>query len=600
MCGIIGYTGDREALSILIDGLKKLEYRGYDSAGVAIVEDSPAGQIRLHKERGEISVLEETIPPLKGRVGIGHTRWATCGKPSRENAHPFLDCKGEFAVAHNGIFENASRLRRELEKEGHIFSSETDTEILPHLLERYYDGDLHVALRRALSEVSGTYAVVAIRKGSNEIVVARKENPLVIGLGVGETFVASDVTPLLSYTSRVIYLLDGETAVVTPSSIRVFDASGNEVEKEPQTVTWDIQDAQRGGFEHFMLKEIFEQPVAVHNTLLSSIESVEGDSLLNGLEFESVKIIACGTSYHAGLIGKYLIEELSNIPVTVDLASEYRYSSSTDQSPLVILISQSGETADTLAAMREAKRRGCFTLAICNVVGSTLSREADEVIYTQAGPEICVAATKTFTTQLVALMLLALRMGRLTGRITADSMRTMISELRALPNYIRQVLDLAPVIENVADILVGANDVFFIGRNINYPTMLEGALKLKEISYIHAEGYAAGELKHGPLALINEDTPVVAACIKDHTYEKMLSNISEVSARGAPVVAIGYEGDREVTQLVERFLGIPAVHRLLTPVLISIVLQLLAYHTARKKGCEIDKPRNLAKSVTVE
>jgi len=600
MCGIIGYTGDREALSILIDGLKKLEYRGYDSAGVAIVEDSPAGQIRLHKERGEISVLEETIPPLKGRVGIGHTRWATCGKPSRENAHPFLDCKGEFAVAHNGIFENASRLRRELEKEGHIFSSETDTEILPHLLERYYDGDLHVALRRALSEVSGTYAVVAIRKGSNEIVVARKENPLVIGLGVGETFVASDVTPLLSYTSRVIYLLDGETAVVTPSSIRVFDASGNEVEKEPQMVTWDIQDAQRGGFEHFMLKEIFEQPVAVHNTLLSSIESVEGDSLLNGLEFESVKIIACGTSYHAGLIGKYLIEELSNIPVTVDLASEYRYSSSTDQNPLVILISQSGETADTLAAMREAKRRGCFTLAICNVVGSTLSREADEVIYTQAGPEICVAATKTFTTQLVALMLLALRMGRLTGRITADSMRTMISELRALPNYIRQVLDLAPVIENVADILVGANDVFFIGRNINYPTMLEGALKLKEISYIHAEGYAAGELKHGPLALINEDTPVVAACIKDHTYEKMLSNISEVSARGAPVVAIGYEGDREVTQLVERFLGIPAVHRLLTPVLISIVLQLLAYHTARKKGCEIDKPRNLAKSVTVE
>lgn len=600
MCGIIGYTGDREALSILIDGLKKLEYRGYDSAGVAIVEDSPAGQIRLHKERGEISVLEETIPPLKGRVGIGHTRWATCGKPSRKNAHPFLDCKGEFAVAHNGIFENASRLRRELEKEGHIFSSETDTEILPHLLERYYDGDLHVALRRALSEVSGTYAVVAIRKGSNEIVVARKENPLVIGLGVGETFVASDVTPLLSYTSRVIYLLDGETAVVTPSSIRVFDASGNEVEKEPQTVTWDIQDAQRGGFEHFMLKEIFEQPVAVHNTLLSSIESVEGDSLLNGLEFESVKIIACGTSYHAGLIGKYLIEELSNIPVTVDLASEYRYSSSTDQSPLVILISQSGETADTLAAMREAKRRGCFTLAICNVVGSTLSREADEVIYTQAGPEICVAATKTYTTQLVALMLLALRMGRLTGRITADSMRTMISELRALPNYIRQVLDLAPVIENVADILVGANDVFFIGRNINYPTMLEGALKLKEISYIHAEGYAAGELKHGPLALINEDTPVVAACIKDHTYEKMLSNISEVSARGAPVMAIGYEGDREVTQLVERFLGIPAVHRLLTPVLISIVLQLLAYHTARKKGCEIDKPRNLAKSVTVE
>lgn len=600
MCGIVGYTGNRQALGILIDGLKKLEYRGYDSAGVAIVEDSPTGQIRLHKDKGEVALLEETLPPIKGKTGIGHTRWATCGKPSKENAHPFIDCGGEFAVAHNGIFENAGRLRRELEREGHVFSSETDTEVLPHLLERYYDGDLHAALRKALEEISGTYAIVAIRKGSDEIVVARKENPLVIGLGVGETFVASDVTPLLSYTSKVIYLLDGDTAVISPSSIRIFNASGNEVYREPQAVTWEIQDAQKGGFEHFMLKEIFEQPTAAHSTLISSIERIEDDSLLNGLDFDSIKIIACGTSYHAGLIGKYIIEELSGIPVTVDLASEYRYSSSTDHSPLVILISQSGETADTLAAMREAKKRGCFTLAICNVVGSTLSREADEVFYTQAGPEIGVAATKTFTTQLIALMLLAVRMGRLTGRITPDSMRTMISELRALPDYIRQVLDLAPLIEDVTEILAEARDVFFIGRNINYPTMLEGALKLKEISYIHAEGYAAGELKHGPLALINENTPVVAACIRDHTYDKMLSNILEVSARGAPVVAIGHEGDREITQIVDRFLGIPSVHRLFTPVLISVVLQLMAYYTARKRGCEIDKPRNLAKSVTVE
>lgn len=600
MCGIVGYTGNRQALGILIDGLKKLEYRGYDSAGVAIVEDSPTGQIRLHKDKGEVALLEETLPPIKGKTGIGHTRWATCGKPSKENAHPFIDCGGEFAVAHNGIFENAGRLRRELEREGHVFSSETDTEVLPHLLERYYDGDLHAALRKALEEISGTYAIVAIRKGSDEIVVARKENPLVIGLGVGETFVASDVTPLLSYTSKVIYLLDGDTAVISPSSIRIFNASGNEVYREPQAVTWEIQDAQKGGFEHFMLKEIFEQPTAAHSTLISSIERIEDDSLLNGLDFDSIKIIACGTSYHAGLIGKYIIEELSGIPVTVDLASEYRYSSSTDHSPFVILISQSGETADTLAAMREAKKRGCFTLAICNVVGSTLSREADEVFYTQAGPEIGVAATKTFTTQLIALMLLAVRMGRLTGRITPDSMRTMISELRALPDYIRQVLDLAPLIEDVTEILAEARDVFFIGRNINYPTMLEGALKLKEISYIHAEGYAAGELKHGPLALINENTPVVAACIRDHTYDKMLSNILEVSARGAPVVAIGHEGDREITQIVDRFLGIPSVHRLFTPVLISVVLQLMAYYTARKRGCEIDKPRNLAKSVTVE
>jgi len=596
MCGIIGYTGRREALEILLDGLRKLEYRGYDSAGVAIV----GGDLQVHKEKGEISVLERNLPPLRGKVGIGHTRWATCGKPSKENAHPFTDCRGDLALVHNGVIENCAQLRRQLVEEGHVFTSETDTEVLVHLLEKYFDGDMRGSLSRMLKEVSGTYAVVALRKGSNEIVAARKENPLVIGLGVGENFLASDVTALLSSTSKVIYMLDGDTALVTPERVRIFDAEENEIRREAQRVTWTMEDAQKGGFEHFMLKEIHEQPIAVHNTLLSALEALENGSLPGDLEFDSVKIIACGTSFHAGLIGKYLIEELTSLPVTVDLASEYRYSAGVSHSPLVILISQSGETADTLAAMREAKQRGCHTLAVCNVVGSTLARESAEVFYTQAGPEIGVAATKTFTTQLVAMMLLALRMACLEGKMPADTLRGTLSELRALPAYIRSVLDISERIQAAADMLTDSQHVFFIGRNINYPTMLEGALKLKEISYIHAEGYAAGELKHGPLALIDRTTPIVAACVSDRTYDKMLSNISEVLARDAPVLAIGYEGDEELPLLADRFIGVPRVPPVFTPIVLSVVLQLLAYHTARKRGCEIDKPRNLAKSVTVE
>jgi glutamine---fructose-6-phosphate transaminase (isomerizing) len=596
MCGIIGYTGRREALEILLDGLRKLEYRGYDSAGVAIV----GSDLQVHKEKGEISVLERNLPPLRGKVGIGHTRWATCGKPSKENAHPFIDCRGDLALVHNGVIENSAQLRRQLVEEGHVFTSETDTEVLVHLLEKYYDGDMRGSLSRMLKEVSGTYAVVALRRGSNEMVAARKENPLVIGLGVGENFLASDVTALLSSTSKVIYMLDGDTALVTPERVRIFDAEENEIQRETQRITWTMEDAQKGGFEHFMLKEIHEQPTAVHNTLLSALEALENGSLLGDLEFDSVKIIACGTSFHAGLIGKYLIEELTSLPVTVDLASEYRYSTGVSHCPLVILISQSGETADTLAAMREAKQRGCHTLAVCNVVGSTLARESAEVFYTQAGPEIGVAATKTFTTQLVAMMLLAMRMAYLEGKMPADTLRGMLSELRTLPVYIRSVLDISEKIQTAADMLTDSQHVFFIGRNINYPTMLEGALKLKEISYIHAEGYAAGELKHGPLALIDKSTPIVAACVSDRTYEKMLSNISEVLARDAPVLAIGYEGDEELPLLADRFIGVPRVPPLFTPIILSVVLQLLAYHTARKRGCEIDKPRNLAKSVTVE
>jgi glucosamine--fructose-6-phosphate aminotransferase (isomerizing) len=596
MCGIIGYSGQRRAADVIIDGLKHLEYRGYDSAGVAVNGDS----IFIHKDQGEISNLESSLPRLEGTVGIGHTRWATCGRPSKNNAHPFADCTGRIALVHNGIIENNSKLRRQLESEGHFFTSETDTEVLVHLLEKHFKGDLHDALRATMDDVTGTYAIAAMVEGSEEIVVARKENPLVIGLGVGENFIASDVTALLDYTSRVIYLLDGDTAKVTSQSVNVFDTDNNPVDREIHRIDWTFEDAQKGGFEHFMLKEIYEQPTAVHNTLIGASEYVENGCLLRDVEFDTVKIIACGTSYHAGMIGKYLIEEMAKMPVTVDLASEYRYSSHVNQNPLTVVISQSGETADTLAALREAQQRGCPTLAITNVVGSTITREADEVFYTRAGPEIGVAATKTFTTQVVAMILLAMRIGMKKGTLTPSILRARMGEVRSLPVSIRAMLDKADDIAKAADMLVGARDVFFIGRHINYPTVLEGALKLKEISYLHAEGYAAGELKHGPLALIDSSTPLIAACVKDHTYDKMMHNISEVIARDGPVIAVGFEGDDELEAIADRMIGIPEVSPYLTPILISVAFQLLAYHTAKKKGCPIDKPRNLAKSVTVE
>jgi glucosamine--fructose-6-phosphate aminotransferase (isomerizing) len=596
MCGIIGYSGQRRAADVIIDGLKRLEYRGYDSAGVAVNSDA----IFIHKDQGEISNLESSLPRMEGTVGIGHTRWATCGRPSQRNAHPFADCSGRIALVHNGIIENYSRLRRQLESEGHLFTSDTDTEVLVHLLENHFNGDLHDALRATMDDVMGTYAIAAMVEGSEEIVAARKENPLVIGLGVGENFIASDVTALLDYTSRVIYLLDGDTAKVTSEGVEVFDSENNPVDREVHIIDWTVDDAQKGGFEHFMLKEIYEQPTAVHNTLIGAGESVENGSLLMEVNFDTVRIIACGTSYHAGMIGKYLIEEMAKIPVTVDLASEYRYSSCVSQNPLTVVISQSGETADTLAALREAQQRGCPTLAITNVVGSTITREADEVFYTRAGPEIGVAATKTFTTQVVAMMLLGMRIGMKNRNLTPSNLRARMREVRSLPVYIRAILDKADDIEDAANMLVDARDVFFIGRHINYPTVLEGALKLKEISYLHAEGYAAGELKHGPLALIDSGTPMIAACVKDHTYDKMMHNISEVIARDGPVIAVGFEGDDELEAIADRMISIPEVSAYLTPILISVTLQLLAYHTARKKGCPIDKPRNLAKSVTVE
>ena len=596
MCGIIGYAGPRNAQEVILDGLKRLEYRGYDSAGVAIVGDS----LQMFKDKGEISKLASTMPSLDGHLGVGHTRWATCGKPSQKNAHPFLDCSGRIAVVHNGIIENHLALRKQLTDEGHVFTSETDTEVLAHLLEKHFKGDLHKALIDALKEVKGTYAIVVLHAEKGELVAARKENPLVVGLGVGENLFASDVTAILNYTNKALYVMDGETVVLASDRVTIYDHEGRPVTREPNVVTWTVEDAQKGGYEHFMLKEIFEQPTAIHNSLLGSLEDLQNGNLMIDQDVPSVKLVACGTSYHASMVGKYIIEALAKIPTTVELASEYRYSPGTGEDPLTVMLTQSGETADTLAAAREARRRGCRTLAVTNVVGSTIAREVDSVFYTNAGPEIGVAATKTYTAQLMAMYLLGIRLAQLRRTMGRDEVRELVSELRSMPRYIGNVLDRAEEVNQTVDMLVPAQDVFFLGRNINYPTMLEGALKLKEISYIHAEGYAAGELKHGPLALLTKSTPVVAACVKDHTYEKMISNISEVAARNSPILGIGMEGDSDLAAVTDATVSIPHVNPLLSPVPLTVVVQLIAYYTAKKKGCSIDKPRNLAKSVTVD
>ena len=596
MCGIIGYTGYRQASSVLLDALKRLEYRGYDSAGIAIMTPS----LEVHKKKGEIRELEKVLPDIKGCVGIGHTRWASCGKPSDENAHPFRDCGKGIAIVHNGIIENYMSLKKMLEDEGHKFSSQTDTEVIVHLMEKYYDGDMHEALRKTVATIRGTYAIAALKEGSNEIVAARKENPLVIGIGVKENFVASDVTALLAYTNKVLYIMDGETVKIAPDEVQVFDKDGKPVKRKEELVSWSAEDAQKGGFEHFMLKEIFEEPSAIHNSILGALDMVEGE-LLPNTNFNSIKIVGCGTSFNAAMVGKYIMEEFAKVPTTLELASEYRYSPGAKESPLVILVSQSGETADTLAAAREAKRRGCRTLGITNVVGSSLTREVDETFYTHAGPEIGVAATKTYITQLIALYIVGIRIGYAKRALSYDSMWNALSALRSSPAVVQSVLDQASEIEGAAEFIKDSRDIFFIGRNINYPTMLEGALKLKEISYIHAEGFAAGELKHGPLALLDAKTPVIAVCLsKDHTYDKMMANISEVAARDSPIVSIGLENDRELAQISDMMLTVPTTPSIFSPIPVTIVLQLLAYYVAKKKNCSIDKPKNLAKSVTIE
>jgi glucosamine--fructose-6-phosphate aminotransferase (isomerizing) len=596
MCGIAGYTGPKDAVGIVIEALKRLEYRGYDSAGVAVA----GSDLFVFKDQGQIAQLERILPETHGNTVIGHTRWATHGRPSKENAHPFLDCKGQIALAHNGIIENFHSLREQLRQEGHTFTSETDSEVAVHLVEKFYKGNLEDAVRETVKHIQGAYAFVIVHSGEpGKIVAARNLSPMVIGLGSGENLLASDIPAILKHTDKVVYLRDREIAVVTPDAVRITDFEGNEVRHEPQTITWSIDDAERGGFEHFMIKEIFEQPEAIHQTLLGRFGESDIDKLLSR-DLSSIKIVACGTSYHAALAGKYILEELGRVPVTAELASEYRYSRGGTDRPLVILISQSGETADTLAAAREAKRRGCPTLAVTNYVGSSLTREADFTFYTRAGLEIGVAATKTFLTQLVAMYLIGMKLGLQRNALTPTQADGLLNELRALPRVVQSVLDRAEAVRKLAAKYAAADNVFYIGRYVNYPIALEGALKLKEISYVHAEGYPGGELKHGPLALISEKTPIVAIAVRDHTYEKMLSNIGEVNARGSPVIGIGMDDDSDLGKYVDDIILVPTVRPLLSPIPIVVALQLLAYHVAKARGCAIDKPRNLAKTVTVE
>ncbi len=594
MCGIIGYIGSRQAQSILLNSLSRLEYRGYDSCGIAVCGSG----IGVYKDAVRVEMLQKVSPPLDGSVGIGHTRWATHGEPSPMNAHPHCDCNSKIAVVHNGIISNYQRLRQQLTSEGHNLVSETDSEVIPHLIEKYYEGNLEKAVEAALDEVEGSYAVVVLMVGEPKLVAAKKDAPLIIGVGDGENFIASDVPAILDYTNRVIYLEDGDIGVITKDGVTIL---GNKtgVDRKEHTVLWSSQDVQKAGYEHFMLKEIHEQPRVIRDTLgeymLSTDPGVERGPILDD-SVEDLLILACGTSYHAGLIGKYVIEELLGIPVRVELASEFNHRDRTIASMMAIAITQSGETADVLIPMKKLRQAQTRTLVITNVPGSTATRIANQTVYTKAGPEVGVAATKTFVAQLVALYELALSYPGVNPRIREH----LIAELRQLPAKVQQVLDNTHQIENCARYLSRYDNVFFIGRGINFPIALEGALKLKEISYIHAEGYAAGELKHGPFALLDRDTPVIAIVAHDNTYGVMLTNIKEVKARKSPVIAVADDVDEVIGELVDLVIRVPRVGSIFSPVVNTVALQLLAYHTARHRGCSIDFPRNLAKSVTVE
>lgn len=604
MCGIIGYIGYRNARTVLLESLKRLDYRGYDSAGVAIIDK----KLQVYKEVGEIKNVEQHIPPLKGTTGIGHTRWATHGGVTKQNAHPHLSCDKKIAIAHNGIIENFNSLKEELKNKGHVFQSQTDSEVIAHLIDDTYKGNLEEALVAATKKIKGSYAIVAVSQDEpGKIVGVRNESPLVIGVGDSENFLASDITAFLKYTKRVIFLNDGELCVLTDNSITVFDKNKKQLKKKEELITWDIRDAEKSGFPHYMLKEIYDQPETVHHVLRGRISEIEEtitfpekvEKLLN-TDVNSIHIVACGTSYYAGLVGKYLIEQFTNIPVFTELASEYRYFGSRNENSLVIAITQSGETADTLAALREAQLCGCKTLVITNAIGSTATRIADGYILQQSGPEIGVAATKTFTSQIIVLFLISLKIALHHKMLGSDELYNNIFHLKELPRHVRDILQRNNDINKIAQQLIEAKSVFFIGRGVNYPISLEGALKLKEISYIHAEGFAAGELKHGPFALLTKDTPVVAIATKDETYEKILANIGEIKARGSPVIAIAEEKDTDIENHADFVLRFPSGSHVLPCIPITVILQLLAYHVANLRKCPIDKPRNLAKSVTVE
>lgn len=610
MCGIVGYIGFNQASDFLLDGMAKLEYRGYDSAGIAII--GPENVIKIQKKVGRLANLEAIVKadPNEGTVGIGHTRWATHGRPSDMNAHPHSSEDGKFAVVHNGIIENYMPLKEELIEKGYHFKSETDTEVVAHLLEDMYDGDFVSTVRRMLDRVDGAYALEIICADEpDKIICTKKENPLVIGLGKGENFVASDIPAIINYTRDTYILNDGELAIVTRDNVSVFDRAGHAIDKEVFHVSWNAEAAEKGGYEHFMLKEIHDQPKAVRDTFGTHI-SEDGKTVIfdelnwtadDVAAFNKILIVACGTAYHAGLVTKQYIENLARIPVSVEIASEYRYSNPlTDDKTLCIVISQSGETSDTLAALKEAKRHGAKSLAITNVVGSSISREADNTVYTWAGPEISVASTKAYTTQLVAGLLFAVYLGQLNGKMDPALGQEILCGVKSLPTLIHEIFEVDEDMKAFAKHYGFKSDAFFLGRAIDYAVAMEGALKLKEISYIHAEAYAGGELKHGTLALIEEGVPVIALATQEDVYDKMISNIREVKAREAVVIGIGMKGDEELSKHVDHTIYVPRANKFIAPILAVVPLQLLAYYAAITRGADVDKPRNLAKSVTVE
>jgi len=618
MCGIVGYIGPKRVVPLILDGLKRLEYRGYDSAGIAVVADN--GKLEIRRAPGKLRNLEESIrtTPLEGVYGIGHTRWATHGRPTEENAHPHRDCTGQIVVVHNGIIENYIELKKQLLAEGHRFLTETDTEIIAHLIEKLSkDAPLEEAVRKAVKTMTGAYALVAVSaKDPNKIVAARLGPPIVVGLGDHEFFVASDIPAILQHTRSVFFLGDGEMAVLTPQGVHFSDFESHPISRPPQHITWDPIMAEKSGFKHFMQKEIFDQPRSVRDTLLGRVSQETGKVFLDEMgitedefrKFKNVKIVACGTSWHAGLAGKFMIERLAELPVEVDYGSEFRYRDPiVGPESLIVAISQSGETADTLAAEREARQKGAQVVSICNVVGSMLTRESSGTIYTHAGPEIGVASTKAFTGQLTALLLTALYLGQVRGKLANSDSQHLMQELTRVPHKIETILQHDAAIEDLARHFFRHTDFLYLGRGIHYPIALEGALKLKEISYIHAEGYPAGEMKHGPNALIDENLPVVMIATRDESdpssmlrYEKTVSNLQEVKARDGIVIAVVTEGDKLARESADHVIELPPAPDLVSPILEIVPLQLLAYHIAVRRGCDVDQPRNLAKSVTVE
>lgn len=608
MCGIVGYLGPKNASEVIVDGLSKLEYRGYDSAGVAVCND---GELEIRKFKGRLAVLAEDIEKneMKGNLGIGHTRWATHGEPSDVNSHPHFNMDKTIAVVHNGIIENYMELKEELKEDGVEFRSETDTEVIAHLVDKYYEGNLLDAVYKTVARLRGAYALGVICKDNeDELVAVRKDSPLIAGVGEGENFIASDIPALLKYTRKVYFLENGEVVHIKGNELKIYDAERNPVEKEIYDVKWDIEAASKGGYDCFMLKEINEQPEGVKNTLERRLDE-NGNIVLDGIhltkeDLDSINriyIVACGTAYHAGLLGKNALEKYLKVPVITDIASEFRYSDNfVDEHSLVILVSQSGETADTLAVLRDSKAKGAKILAITNVVGSSISREADEVFYTWAGPEIAVASTKAYTTQITSLYMIALNFALEKGTITREEYLSTIEKMKKLPEKIQKVLDNQDKIKETAERIVSKEHVFFLGRGVDYSLAMEGSLKLKEVSYIHSEAFAAGELKHGTIALIEEGTPVISVATQENLFEKMVSNMQEVKARGAFVASIAQEHNTSVEKVSDEVIYIPNCDDMLVPIVAVVPMQLLAYYVSTMKGLDVDKPRNLAKSVTVE